>query len=296
MDQDCSLSMLAGPADRKIVRMMLNHARKASNFQFSEIVLVIDTLPSPRFPQGAAETKALKQTATDMLSDGEVNRIILTSESAGDIEPAHYGRHLLRKRDFRGIPLLGWILAFEASDSEFMCHFDSDILMYSDPSYSWVADAIAHIRSDANIMFVAPHAGPPSGDSNTTRSKTVSSRRFVIDRSRFRKLLPLRPHHSSWKRHLLMKFGGPSSYWPWEFQVQKAVDQSPYSNIWLGDNRAWFIHSPDHSEIWHTHLPDIVSACRRGCFPPGQRGNHELDLPKWQNWLAGGQFGGLTTP
>lgn len=81
-----------------------------------------------------------------------------------------------------------------------------------------------------------------------------------------------------------MHVGGRSSYWNWEFHVQQAVNASPYSNLWLGDSRAWFIHCPVHSSSWRAALPEMVQACERGIYPPQQAGEGELELEAWSKF------------
>lgn len=282
MDIACSIVMLAGPGDHDTVQVMFNHAVRTSHFTFSFRALTLDTLPSRKYPAGSPATAKLLDTAHAMLSAGEIDAVFSTAELTDEIEAKHFGHELKRKRDFRGIPLLGWAIGIEHAPTNFICHFDSDILMHASDQYSWVSAALQQLANDPSIMFVAPAGGPPlNGSVNPVRRKIFSSRRFVVDRRRLSALLPLPARHNSWKRRLLMYLGGESSYWPWEAHVDAAISQSNFSNMWLGDHRAWFLHSPDHGERWKSVLDQLVADCEAGRFPVEQIGKGELGLDAW---------------
>lgn len=152
----CSLVMLAGPSDAGTIRMMFRHADRMSRFPFQFRALTIDTLPSPSHPAGSLATAQLIAEAEDMKSSGEIDAVFRTSDPAEDIERKHFGHSLKRKRDFRNIPLLGWAIGIERAPTDFVCHFDSDILMHTSGTFSWVLAAITEIENHADILFVAP--------------------------------------------------------------------------------------------------------------------------------------------
>ena len=278
---DCSIAMLAGPDDAGHVRTLFNHAARTSGFAFRQRALTLDTLPSDRFPSGHASIARLKQVARDMLAAGEIDIIYETAERRIDIERKHFGLRLRRQRDFRGIPLLGWALGIEGAPTDYVCHFDCDILMHSAAGYSWIAAAIDELKARQDVLVVAPMGGPSRQASPAREQKTFSSRRFVVDRRRLASIIPLPPTHRSWKRWLLMNIGGASSYWPWESHVRSAVERSPFTCLYLGDPRAWSIHCPDHGPLWKASLSSLVQACEAGTYPPQQEGNVELDLVAW---------------
>ena len=124
---DCSLVMLAGPDDALTLPLMFNHAARTSGYRFKFFALTLDTMASPRFPAGSDSTQRLVEKAEAMLAAGDIDAIFRTSDISDDIERKHFGHRLLRKRDFRGIPLLGWAMGIERAPTEYICHFDSDI-------------------------------------------------------------------------------------------------------------------------------------------------------------------------
>jgi hypothetical protein len=67
-------------------------------------------------------------------------------------------------RDHRGVPLFGWIAGLEAAQTDFVVHFDSDLLLHQAPGHSWIDAGMALIQEDPLAMFVSPLPGPPASD------------------------------------------------------------------------------------------------------------------------------------
>lgn len=285
----CAMTLLASPADVNTIRPVARHLRKTANYDFSDVVLVLDTLA----PHPAEKTEPLMRAAAEMLADGEITRIVKLS----DQRPCR--RWFLeipwRLRDHRGIPILGWIAGIDATDCDYVCHFDSDILMRTERNFSWVEKAIECLKADPHALYVAPHPGPPTPDGSLRtedwspstgqdghwRFKEFVSRRFVIERQRLAALLPLQPRHISWKRRLAMYAGGKSALLTWEEHMTHAVRASPYWGVWLSDSRAWSLHCPDHGRTWQTNIADLIDAVEAGRFPEEQAGHYDLQLDNW---------------
>jgi hypothetical protein len=60
-------------------------------------------------------------------------------------------------------------------------------------------------------------AAPTLDNQGNSRFKTFSSRRFVLSKQRFEKLLPTPLRYISIKRRLLMQVGFGNAIWPWEY-------------------------------------------------------------------------------
>jgi hypothetical protein len=72
------MTLLAGPSDLPTLRPIARHLRKTANYDFADVVLVLDTLP----PHPAEKAEALLRAAAEMLVDGEVTRIVKLSANA----------------------------------------------------------------------------------------------------------------------------------------------------------------------------------------------------------------------
>lgn len=286
------MSILAGPADARHVRQITSHLKRTAQFAFKQTILVIDTMR----PSESAE---LTSVAAEMCRAGEIDEVIKLGPA---LELACGKRHFLRvpmrSRDIRGIPMFGWIAGIESISTEYLFHADCDVLIHSKPGFSWIAEAIACLNRDESVMFVQPHPGPPSQNgifhhppyvidaAGNYRFKSFSSRHYVLDRSRFRRLLPLPPIHYSTRHKIRMRFGGPSSLMPWESHVEASLQRSPYYRIHFGEQRAWGLHCPDHSQVWRSNLPKIIREVEAGHFPIQQAGHYDLRLDAWLPMLA----------
>jgi hypothetical protein len=154
---------------------------------------------------------------------------------------------------------------------------------------------MALLTRDPTAMFVAPHPGPPAADGclrgqatypstddeGNFRFKTFSSRRFLMSKQRFLKLLPTRLCYTSAKRAGLMRLGFGNALRPWEVSVSRSLERSDYYRIHLHDPSAWTLHCPEHSQEWVRSLPNIISQVEKGQFPEGQAGYYDLNLYAW---------------
>jgi hypothetical protein len=284
----CTMAVLAGPADIEYFRHITAHLKRTAHFQFSETLLVLDTMQRRK-------SEALVAAARAMQAANEIDRYV-------ELEPhmnimlahKHFTQPPKRLRDNRGIPLFGWIAGMENATTDYLFHSDSDILIHSAANFSWVKAAIDVMENDPSIMFVAPLAGPPNprglvgqkvapiiDEAGNYRFKTFSSRHYVVNRRRFEKLLPLRPLHASEWRKLVMTLGGSSSLRTWEKHVGLALASSAFFRIHLSDPRAWGLHCKDHGPPWRENLPSIMAAVERGDFPRSQAGYYNLRLEDW---------------
>jgi hypothetical protein len=283
----CAMCVLACPADAKNLRQITSHLKRMANFQFKETFLVLDTMERNN-------SEALLATARSMQEADEIDRYVELEPHVNiELAKKHFSETPKCLRDDRGIPLFGWIAGLENATTDYLFHSDSDILIHSEPNFSWVEKAIALMDADHSILFVAPLPGPPNpagllgqkvppiiDETGNYRFKTFSSRRYVVNRKRFEKLLPLPPLHTT--------LGDPSSLRPWEKHVDLAMKSSPYFRLHLKDTRAWGLHSPDHGSRWRENLPSIIAAVEDGRFPHSQAGYYDLRL---EDWLQTTQMG-----
>jgi hypothetical protein len=296
----CAMSVLACPADVGYFRQITSHLKRTANFQFKETFLVLDTMRREK-------SDALLTTARAMQSAGEIDRYVeLEPQLNVELAKKHFVEIPKCLRDARGIPLFGWIVGMESATADYLFHSDSDILIHSEPNFSWVKEAIVLMENDPSIMFALPLPGPPNpvgligqeiapiiDEAGNYRFKTFTSSRYVVNRNRFQKLLPLRPLHrrSRWWfdwlppvvwRKLVMTLGNPAGPWGmWESHINLAMESSTFFRVHLKDTRAWGMHCPDHGPRWRENLPSIIAAVERGQYPPSQAGYYDLRLEDW---------------
>ncbi len=159
-----------------------------------------------------------------------------------------------------GVPMFGWIAGLETARTDFVVHFDSDILLHQAPDHNWIEAGMALIEKDSLVMFVSPLPGPPASDGcfhdqafaptfdeeGNLRFKTFSSRRFLVNKCRFENLLPTPLVYTSAKGRRRMQFGIGNALSPWETCVSCALKEFINDRVNLRSPKAWAIHCPDH--------------------------------------------------
>jgi len=202
---DCAFVLLTSPRDSGFVGDILDHLLRMCSFPFREIILVVDDLPKS-VPKEHRSLDAEFQDLTQRLQqNGAVTRFVcLDSTPTGRLAKKYFGSRVSRMRDFRGIPMFGWIAGLETAETDFVVHFDSDILLHQAPNHNWIQAGMALIEKDPQVMFVSPLPGPPASDGHfydqavaptfddegNLRFKTFSSRRFPVNKRRFENILP----------------------------------------------------------------------------------------------------------
>jgi len=301
-DAACTLSILACRFDVPYLELTIPHLVRACNYRFVERLLNID-VGAGTAKRGVATTNpdidALRECGWRLVVAGVIDRVIEFDDSLKRntaLSRKHFGKRLPFARDCRGVPLWGWINALEACRTEYLVHFDCDMLLHQRSGHSWIADGIQLSERRPDVMFVLPLPGPPAADGRLFqkkgdnyqhdaegfyRFKSFTSRKFLVKRSRFEKLLPLRPLYISWKRRLLQAVTGRNSLRNWETMVSRRLAASSFIRADLDSPCAWTLHSHDHGPHFVAALPSIIQHVERGDFPTAQAGRYDLLLEAW---------------
>ena len=283
----CTLTFLVAPTDLAHWEITLQHILRMCAVQFQQVIVVIDDLPVADSSR-AAELVSLLLSAERLLKHGIISRYItLSSISTESLGLSYLGTTRVEPRDHRHVPMFGWIAGIAASKTDWLLHFDSDILLFQQAGHSWIKEGMQRMQEDDNLLFVSPLPGPPTQDgslpgqpvlprldaNNNIRLKTFSSRVFLTSRSRLQNILPT---------HLIRDtIPGVPGLYPWEMAVSVALSQSHYDRAHLSSHHAWFLHCPDHGAEWQEALADIVKRIELNHFPNDQRGYYDLILSAW---------------
>jgi hypothetical protein len=294
---ECTFVLLAGPGDGKFVESTLQHLLRMCSFPFREKMVVADDLPRrSRLRDQTDSISHFSELLKRLQREGTISRVIPLSSVASDhLAAKYFGSASSAARDHRGVPLFGWIAGIAAAQTDFVVHFDSDILLHQAPGHSWIDAGMALMEEDPLAMFVSPLPGPPAGDNmlrdqaarpaldvhGNFRFKTFSSRRFLVSKRRFERILPTRLRYTSAKRKLLMQLGFGNVLLPWESCVSSTLEKSEYYRVHLRSPKAWALHCPDHSDVWLRSLPAVISRVEEGGYPAEQGGRYDLMLSAW---------------
>jgi len=278
----------------------LPHIVRQHSCEFESKTLIIDDLPlkDGSFPDDQPCWNIFSDFCAALEKHGIFTSRMYLSRVSTDarIIRKHFRRVPGYVRDYRGVPLCGWIAGLECATSTFHVHFDSDVFVYQAPGFDWIAEGMALLRQESEILFVAPHPGPPrrdgvlldqtehhcAGPSSNFRFTTFSSRRFLVERRRFESLLPLPLTIASRRIWLQSLFAKRSPLETWESLVSRRMSEAGLYRAHLNTRSAWALHAPDHGSDFIQLLPFLIRSVERGWCPSEQAGRYDLNLGIWK--------------
>jgi hypothetical protein len=302
----CSLSILVARTDIPFMMQTIPHLVKSCQFEFLERVLFVETAPLSgifRDRPGVGTLEQLRDCCDRLLQAGVVDRVVDIDYSEATrqrIYKKHFGQDVRFTHDYRGASVFGFIYSLEAVKGDYILHFDSDMLLHQQRNHSWILEGIALLKSCPDVMFVSPLSGCPTSDSSLKQRsvtyqcdprgfyafKEFTSRKFLVDRSRLEKMLPIQPQWVSWKRQALEFITGKSALNVWEITMSKALQKSEYIRADLSSPQAWTLHTPDHGSTFVQLLPQVIEQIEEGSYPPQQAGDYDLQLNLWNEQLT----------
>ena len=308
----CSLWFFVARTDLPFMMLTIPHIVKMCNFPFQEKVLAIDTaaLSGEKVDRpGIGTMEDLRQCAQTLLHKGVVDRIVdfnYDSRYQERLYLKHFGSAIKPTHNYKGYPILGSIFKIEECQSDYLVHFDSDMMMYQEPSYRWIAEGIDLMEANPQIMFVRPMTGPPISDGKFCESdmgklnpqgfyefKHFGSRLYLLKCNRFDELLPLpiiwyneyrQQFVKNWPEGMktaLNIWTGKGKLDSWEIMVSEKLKQTDYLRINLTNPRAWSLHPKERSPAFIAALPSIIARIERGDFPAKQAGFYDLIFDLW---------------
>jgi hypothetical protein len=276
---------------------------KACNYPFSEVVIFINTAPLHGVfldRPGIGTLPEVLSICEQLKNNHIVSRIQEISYCDREVKRLNkkfFGIDARFIDDFRGAPIYGHLYSIEHTVGDYVAHFDSDILLYSQPGYSWIESGIQMIDDIEQILFISPLSGPPTKDGTLNQGDTTykvdprgfyifkefTARKYLLSRSRFERSTPYRPLWISQKRKLMSYITGKSALCQWEAMVNKKLRDTEFIRADMKDQRAWTLHTPDHGHEFIQNLPCVFEKLSRAQFPDSQRGHYDLILDDWIN-------------
>ncbi|MGK7932330.1 MAG: hypothetical protein AB4041_12980 [Microcystaceae cyanobacterium] len=307
----CSLWMFVARTDVSFMMHTIPHLVKMSNFPFEEKVLTIDTAPlsgEKTMRPYIGTMEQLRKNCQKLLDDGVVDRVIdieYNPRYQNRIYEKHFNARMHPTHNYKGYPIYGSILKIEECKSDYILHFDSDMMLYQVPNYSWVKEGIQTMEQYEELMAVRPLSGPPygegkllqdvnydKGEGDYYRFKFFGSRAYLINRKRFDKLVPFpiiwRPYRKKVMEKLpnnlqtfLNYFTRKGKLQSWEVMVSAKLEQTQYYRGTLSNPQAWTLHPTSRSPEFFAALPKIIKRIEAGDYPEKQAGYYDLNLELW---------------
>ena len=307
----CSLWILVARTDIPFMMATIPHLVKMSNFPFREKVLAVDTAPlsgEKLMRPGIGTMAELRDRTQQLLQDKVVDRVVdinYDPDYCDRVYAKHFGSRIRQTHNYKGYPILGTIFTIEEAQSDYMLHFDSDMLLYQNPDYSWIADSMGLMEKHPQIMSLRPLTGPPRQDGSFYQQfpyqkdpagfykfKFFGSRVYLINRRGFEQLLPLpiiwRSYRRQWLNRLPLNWQTQLNYLTgkgkldsWEIMVSQKLEETNYFRGVLANPQAWTLHPKDRSPAFIEALPQITERIERGDYPSQQAGYYDLQSELW---------------
>ncbi|WP_414542043.1 hypothetical protein [Nostoc sp. CCY0012] len=144
----CSLWIFVARTDTSFLLHTIPHLVKMNNFPFEERVLVVDTAPLMGHTVNRpfiGTMQELRECTEKLLEAGIVDRIVDINYDPSyhdSMYRKHFGQPIRFTHNYKGYPILGSIFKIEECKSDYILHFDSDMLLYQKSNYSWIEEGI----------------------------------------------------------------------------------------------------------------------------------------------------------
>jgi hypothetical protein len=298
----CELSILVARTDTRFMLQTIPHLVRACRYPFERRILLVDDAPLGtvyRERPGLGTLEELRHCCQLLIDRGVVDAAVPIDYSWRSRMSAYFstfGYPFRSTHDLRGYPVLGSIQGVERASADYVVHFDSDMLLYQERGFDWIKRGIDLLEQSPDLLAVLPRSGPPSvgggllqqdqtGESFTRRPglflfKTFTSRVFLMDRRRYRALLPLSPPLGrKGFRDLLLQRAVPLP--EWERMIGWRLAETETFRADLDTDKAWTLHPNCRGPIFEEALPELIRRVEAGEFPPAQGGFYDLLLEGW---------------
>ena len=307
----CSLWIFVARTDVSFMMYTIPHLVRMNHFPFEEKVLVIDTAPLTGDKvgrPGIGTMQELRECTQQLLKANIIDRIVDINYDPNyrqQVYHKHFGTSLRCTHNYKGYPILGSIFKINECKSDYMLHFDSDMLLHQKPDYDWITDGVELMQEYPEMMFIRPLTGPPTEDGTIYQSRPCEkesdkfyksqffgSRVYLVNCKHFDRLLPLPILWRSYRqkfmnqlsvplKNVLNQITGKGKLDSWEIMVSKKLEQTQYFRGTLMNPNAWTLHPKDRSPAFIKALPKIIKNIEAGEYPSQQAGYYDLISDLW---------------
>ncbi len=295
----CTLSFFVARTDVSFMMHTIPHLVRMANYPFSKKIIFVDSKDLKSDKKNRANIGTLEEVrdkCKELQDQNIIDEIIdfdYTHPIVAETYRKYFEKNLRHTHNWKGYPVYGNLFAIENCDSDYLLHFDSDILMYQDNNFSWVDASMKIMGGNCNIVTTRPLAGPSEKSSPGYHlSQTFGSRCYLIHTKRLKQILPLPllvsfrrtrildsfPQRIKKKLYLSFEKGELDS---WELMVGAALRKNRKFRAILSSDKAWTLHPKDHGEQFIRLLPEIIQRIEHKDFPLEQEKKYDLDLNLW---------------
>lgn len=303
MNTDCTLAILVARTDVNFMLQTIPHLVRTCRFPFKQRLLFVDTAPLGQEYQtrpGVGTMNDLYACCQQLKGDGTIDKVIdipYKQEYRRKAYQKHFSDRIRHTHDYRGYPIWGSILPLETVKTRYLVHFDSDMLLYQNPNYSWIEEGIKFLQKYPEIASILPLSGPPTQNGALMQQrleqedfirdargfysfKTFTSRVFLIDIQKFEQLLPLK-FQLSLRARIKGCWSKKSYLPPWEEMVGDSLKQESYVRADIDSPYAWTLHPNSRGSQFIQALPSLIQKIESGQYPDEQAGFYDLKVNCW---------------
>lgn len=199
-----------------------------------------------------------------------------------------------------GTANMSYWAAIHLPKTRYVIHLDGDMIMYSDPNYNWVTEALELLKMEKNAIFAVPRLCPPIAKNlelpshhegrkfqtkeNYWLNDWFSTRHFLIDKEKLQPFLPLITGKIKFET-LLRKWLNRVYPFDPEIVLFKKFSLHNLKRVILKSEKTWFLHPQNKAELFNELLPEILKEVNMGNFPEDQAGYEDLKLESWLKFL-----------
>jgi hypothetical protein len=289
-----TLQISLAPSDYQHARELLPHQLRVWRGQVAETLLTLDFhRSSGRFSARWEEGKDHIGPLAQAQSGARVVTVDYSAAAIARVAGEFFGGQSVPVKDFRGGPYYSYFFGLAEARHEHVLHIDSD-MFFGGSSSTWLAEAVAHMKANPEVLFAAPLPGPPTGgrqlrsqvatpESHTShafRFDTMSTRLFLLDRRRFRSAIgALQPRRPGWREVIkALVEGNPPQDLPEHLFTQAMRAHSLQRREFLGaEPGMWSLHPPYRCADFYTKLPALIACIEAGDLPDAQLGCHDIN-------------------
>lgn len=297
-----TLQINLAPTDFPHARFILPHQLKQLASSVDEVLLVFDLHRSQGHRFAAAweerrpKMEALLAELCAKYPKARVSEVDYGEGTAVAMAERFFGGKPVPLKDSRGGPYYSYFYGLHAAAHGHVFHLDADMILGGGSS-TWVSEAVGLLARRPELLYCAPHPGPPAEDGRLKRTlrggveadpsvkagwlmKRFSTRIFLMDRNRLvERLAPLKrklaPPIHLWRA---LRAGNPPYREP-ENIITRAMEREGMRRLdFLGEGPGlWSLHPRWRSQEFYDALPEVIRRAESGDMPEGQRGDDDLN-------------------
>lgn len=205
--------------------------------------------------------------------------------------------------DYGGCAFMGYWAALHFPTTRFVLHYDADVVLHQTPGFDWADAALRVWERYPQAIAASPRISPPwtddAADDAPSRHEGrplervadgwlndwFSTRGMLVDRDRLAPHLPL---VRGWRaldcalRRLLDRGYPPSP----EVLLFRVLGPRGQRRLNLASRDAWMLHPHSKPPAYLALLPALLAAVAAGRVPEAQRGESEIDVAAWTEFLG----------